>query len=395
MLSLPKVHSYLDYINEKRQTLAMKFGLFGIALLFFSLLVSELLRMVITEPTGIWSASNFVLNFIGKIGEVFIFSGFIAFVLEQHTISSVVKDGTKSVIDEIINSYFRREELIAFMLNCIKNLNKYESIDDEVYRLYEKHGLLELTNEPQRFNHKLVFRKEGEVENEKDKIQLSVIHEYRATNAALKSENEKRINGDGLVSYFDRVVDISVNNDNEILKYIEKNFNMCFKYLTSFELKGTNSHKEDSFLTPVYIPLSDFDVKNCRPKTFDKNIQFKPELYGAYELLGQSNNKKTLKLSYFLNVKIPAEKHMDLYFKLKTIASDYDLWTYEFISYTEGVDCELLFDEEFETKIEDVLIGVPIPTTKSDIKFKYNGWIMPHSSISVSWRRLDKQKASL
>ncbi len=84
-----------------------------------------------------------------------------------------------------------------------------------------------------------------------------------------------------------------------------------------------------------------------------------------------------------------------MYFKLKTIVSDYDLWTYEFISYTKGVRCELHFDEEFETKIEDVLIGVPIPTIKSDNKLTYNGWIMPHSSISVSWRRLGKQNASL
>jgi len=373
-----------------RKTLAIKLGLFGIILLLLSLLANELLRMEITQLTGIWSILNFIINFIGKIGEAFVFAGFIAFVLEQHTISSVVKDGTKSIIDEIINCYFRREELIAFMLKCIKNLNKYEKIDNEVYELYETHGLLELTNEPQRFNHNLTFRKDGEVESEKDKIKLNIIHEYRATNAALRSENEKRINGDGLVTFFDRFVDISLDNENEILEYIEKNYIIIFKYLTSFEIKDTKSHKEDSFLTPIYKSLIDFDEKNCRPKIYDKKSQFKPELYGVYELLQHVNNKKILKLSYFLNIKIPAGEHMDLYFNSKTIASDYDLWAYEFISYTKGVNCEVQFDEEFETKIEDVLIGVPIPTTKSDNKLKYNGWIMPHSSISISWRRLNK-----
>ena len=81
---------------------------------------------------------------------------------------------------------------------------------------------------------------------------------------------------------------------------------------------------------------------------------------------------------------------MDLYFEAKGIANDYDLWVYEFISYTKGFECKLDFDDEFDTMIEDVLIGVPNPTNKTDKKLWYKGWIMPHSSVSVSWRRLNK-----
>jgi len=33
--------------------------------------------------------------------------------------------------------------------------------------------------------------------------------------------------------------------------------------------------------------------------------------------------------------------------------------------------------DDFETKIEEVLIGVPNLPIKSNSKLKYNGWIMP------------------
>jgi len=54
--------------------------------------------------------------------------------------------------------------LIGFILKGIRNLNKYEEIDNEIYSLYEKHGLLELAEEPRMSNLSIIFKKEGEVE---------------------------------------------------------------------------------------------------------------------------------------------------------------------------------------------------------------------------------------
>ena len=86
-------------------------------------------------------------------------------------------------------------------------------------------------------------------------------------------------------------------------------------------------------------------------------------------------------------MRIPPGEFIDLCFSIKGIVSDYDLWTYEFISYTKGVTFDLQLGDDFETRIEEVLIGGPNPPIKSNSKLKYNGWILPHSSISGAWRR--------
>ena len=143
------------------------------------------------QPMGISLVLNVLIDLFGKVGEAFILSGFVVFVLEEHPLALMVKDVSKSIIDEIIDRHFTRNELIGFILKGIKNLNKYEHIDDEIYALYEKYGLLELTDEPRRSNVSIIFKKEGEVEGEKDKIILSRIYDYRATNEAQEIGNSK------------------------------------------------------------------------------------------------------------------------------------------------------------------------------------------------------------
>jgi hypothetical protein len=87
---------------------------------------------------------------------------------------------------------------------------------------------------------------------------------------------------------------------------------------------------------PVFLSQNNFNVENCRSKTYGSEARkFKPE----------------------------------------------------FISYTKGVTFELQLGDNFETKIDEILIGVPNPPIKSNSKLKYNGWILPHSSISGIWRR--------
>lgn len=383
---MPHKRSIFKDLFEKRKSLAVKVGLTGVILLLVSLLSKEM--MPISQPTGFSHILNVIIELFGKVGEAFILSGFVVFVLEEHPLALMVKDVSKSIIDEIIDRHFTRNELIGFILKGIKNLNKYEHIDDEIYTLYEKYGLLELTDEPRTSNVSIIFKKEGEVEGEKDKIILSRVYDYRATNEAQEIGNSKLINRDGLVAFFDSPIPQLMNEtEDEILKNIHKYLDISFKFSTSFEISGYICNKGLLPLEPVFLDRIDFDLENCRPVNYVNNKAFSPELYVVYEIISQSDGNRLLKLNAYFNVKIPPKEYIELFFEIKGIVYDYDLWTYEFISYTKGVTFELQLGDDFETKIEEVLIGVPNPPIKSNSKLKYNGWIMPHSSISGTWRR--------
>ncbi len=381
---MPTRKSIFKDLYEKRRSLAVKIGLVGVIFILISLLAEEMVP--VQQPTGVWHIANVIIDLFGKVGEAFILSGFVVFVLEEHPLALMVKDVSKSIIDEIIDKHFQKNEFIDFILRGIKNLNKYENIDDEIYRLYERYGLLELTDEPRRSNVSIIFKKEGDIEGEKDKILLSRIYDYRATNEAHDGGSSKLINRGGLVAFFDSPVPkVAEGEDDLIFEDIRKYLDVQFKFSTSFEINGEKANLLP--LTPVFIPAKDFDVDNCRPKIQGDAKEFKAELYGIYELLNQNDTESLLKLNFYLNVKIPPGEFIELFFEVKGIVSDYDLWTYEFISYTKGVTFELQFGDEFDTKIEDVLIGVPTSPMKTNTKLKYNGWIMPHSSISGTWRR--------
>ncbi len=382
-----KKHSIFKDMYEKRKSIAVKIGLTGVILLLISLLAFEMIH--IEQPTGIWRIISLIIELIGKIGEAFILSGFVVYVLEKHSLAAAVKDVSRSIIDEIIDKYFTRNELMEFIFRGIKNLNKYEHIDDEIYELYKKHGLLELTDEPHRSNVSIILKKEGEVPGEKDKMILNRIYDYRAMNEARQGGNLKLVNKDGLIAFVDApVLEAVGETDDEILKHIGKYFDINFKFSTSFEVGDLMCNKNLLPFVPVFLPQKDFDVENCRPKNqTNKTKDFKPELYAVYEVLSQSDANKIIKLNLYFNLRIPPGEFIDLCFEIKGIVPDYDLWTYEFISYTKGVTFEMQLGDEFETKIEEVLIGSPNPPIKSNTKLKFNGWISPHSSISGAWRR--------
>ena len=381
---MPTRKSIFKDLYEKRRSLAVKIGLVGVIFILISLLAHEMIP--IQQPTGVWHIANIIIELLGRVGEAFILSGFVVFVLEQHPLAIMVKDVSRSIIDEIIDKYFQKNELIGFILRGIKNLNKYENIDDEIYKLYERYGLLELTDEPRRSNVSITFKKEGDVEGETDKIMLRRIYDYRATNEAREGGGSKLVNRDGLVAFFDSPVPKVTEGEEEIIfEDIRKYLDVQFKFSTSFEINGSKGNLMP--LLPVFIPVKDFDLDNCRPKDQGDAKEFKAELYCIYELLNQNDDESLLKLNFYFNVKIPPKEFIELFFEVKGIVSDFDLWTYEFISYTKGVTFELQFGDEFDTKIEYVLIGVPTSPMKTNTKLKYNGWIMPHSSISGSWRR--------
>lgn len=380
---MPTRKSIFKDLYERRRSLAVKIGLVGVILILISLLAGEMLQL--QQTTGVWHVVNVIIELFGRVGEAFILSGFVVFVLEEHPLALMVKDVSKSIIDEIIDKHFQKNELIEFIFRGIKNLNKYENIDDEIYKLYERYGLLELTDEPRRSNVSIIFKKEGDVEGEKNRIMVSRIYDYRATNEAREGGSSKLVNRDGLVAFFDSAVPkVTEGEEKIIFEDIRKYLDVQFKFSTSFGINGSKATLLP--LAPVFMPVKDFDIDNCKAKQGEVK-EFKPELYGIYEIVNQNDSESLLKLNFYLNVKIPPREFMELFFEVKGIVSDYDLWTYEFISYTKGVTFELQFGDEFDTKIEDVLIGVPTSPMKTNTKLKYNGWIMPHSSISGTWRR--------
>ncbi|MGZ3955893.1 MAG: hypothetical protein ACXVLT_14860 [Flavisolibacter sp.] len=345
---------------EKRRSKAVKIGLTGIIFLLLSLLAKE--SIPISQPTGISLIPNVIIELFGKVGEAFILSGFVVFVLEEHPLTLMVKDVSRSIIDEIIDRHFTRNELIGFILKGIRNLNKYEEIDDEIYSLYEKHGLLELAEEPRMSNLSIIFKKEGEVEGENDRIVLNRMYDYMAKNEAKVGGNSKLINRDGLVAFFDSAVPgLTTEEEEEILKNIRKYQDISFKFSTSFEISGYTCNKNLTPLEPVYIRRNDFDLENCRPNNSKNETEIKPELFVVYEIMSQSDGNKILKLNAYFNIKIPPKEFIELFFEVKGVVPVFDLWTYEFISYTKGATFELQLGDDFETKIEKVLIGYQEP----------------------------------
>lgn len=371
----------LKEIYDKRESLAIRIGLTGIILILISLLAIHLIN---TQNSII----QFILVFIGRIGEVFFLAGFIAFALEQHPLSEMARETTKSIIDELIDKYFPRKELIEFMLKCTRNLNKFEDIDSEIYSLYEKHGLLELANEPRRSNLSVTFKNDGDIEGQNGKILFNRIYDYRVTNEAHIGGKFKKINGDGLVSYYNTTLpDRKKYTSDEIIKCINNYLKIKFIFTTSFELSYSKEKIEKINLDPIFISRNDFDIEKCRPKSYNKD-QEKPELYGVFEVPNNDEGDMILEYSLYFNVEIPPKEYIDLHLETKGIADDSDLWMYDFISWTEGVTFEMEFGDGFETKIVENLIGTRTSPHQSNIKLRYNGWVMPHSTICGSWRRL-------
>jgi|GEM_PF-5167453 len=130
-----------NILHEKINIFAIQLGLAGIIFLFSSIILDEL----IMNPALSVELYRIIILFIEKIGELLIVAGFVSFILEKHNISQITEQLSTSIINEIINSYFTREKLLDFIKHCIKNLNKFEKIDDEIYGLYSEHGILELT----------------------------------------------------------------------------------------------------------------------------------------------------------------------------------------------------------------------------------------------------------
>lgn len=285
---------------------------------------------------------------------------------------------SRYVIDELIARY-SRDELVGFIIKCTEKLNKFETIHHSIYKLYREHGLLELADEPRKSNLKVIFKNEGEMEG--NQIRLKCIQDYRATNEAKEeSGKKKRANRNGLVDFTS--LDMKNLDETKISTDIFKYINATLKITASFPIYGLEYKNKE--LVPYILPEKDFDYENIRRKG-DTETKSKPKLYGVYKVSKQADCT-VLSLGLYLDVEIPPKECIDFHIETAGPAPNFYLLSYEFISWTDGIDFELLFGDEFECDLSYVLPGAP-PSHITKKELKYNGWIMPHSSISGTWKK--------
>lgn len=300
---------------------------------------------------------------------------------EVQSLKDAVEKTSKSFIDGYIAKY-SRDELIDFMMKCTEKINKFENISNSIYRLYRKHGLLELANEPRRSNLKLVYKNDGEADG--DNIKLTTVQTYRATNEAkIESNKYKRLNRNGLVAY--HTLEVKELDSNKISEEIRKLFNTNLKFTASFPINGSKYEKKE--LCPfLFISQDDFDEGKCVSKSdTESEGNSEPRLYGVYNISRQKENY-TVDLGLYFSVEIPPQEYIDFHIETKLIVPSFCLWVYEFVTWTNGVDFKLDFGDDFETDIEYVLTGAS-PTYLTKKELIYNEWIIPHSSISAVWKK--------
>jgi hypothetical protein len=297
---------------------------------------------------------------------------------EINQLKDVFESSLKSVFDDCLSNY-SRSDLIKHIIMCTSKLNKFETIDAQIYKLYQEHGLLELADEPRKTNLTIVYKKSGEIE---DKVKLKIIQDYRASNEAKIDSTKKKLNRNGLITFFTLELDLKNLDENIISEEIYKHLKTIIKFTSSFPINGTIYDNKE--LVPKYIlPEKEFDYKNIKKKDESDDSISIPTIYGVYKEKEKNNR---FELALYINIEIPPNEYVDFNIETEEIVSSFDLWTYEFISWTKGVQLELKFGDEFETNIEYVLTG-GTPSEISDSYLKYNGWIMPHSSISFAWKK--------
>jgi len=308
---------------------------------------------------------------------------------EFNTLRDVIKKTSEqcvilsnSTIDNIIATY-SRDELIDFIMKCsTEHLNKFEGLykDSRISKLYQKHGLLELTNEPRKSKLKLEYVNEREIES--NKILLNIIQSYTATNeASEESSKNKRLNEDGLVTY----VSLDLKNLDEIKNTLQY-LTAILRYIPSFPRENPKS--KELTLSPLVLANDDYENID-RGKHIKKTIK-KELLSGVYRVSKKQDGYYLLELSLILDIEIPPKGVMDIHVETEVPVPNFYLWTYEFTSWTDSIDLELRKFNNFETEISYVLPGVLLEDRPSNItktKLEYKRWIIPHSSISVAWAK--------
>lgn len=368
--------SIFETVSELREQLAIFLGLFGIILL--------LLSIAIPEPYK----SNLVLIFVGRLGEVLITTGLIVYIIEHHTISRfLTKEISISIIQDLFRYYFNKEEMEDLIVKFTRQLNRYETIDEDVWELYKRHGIVELFSEPVREDLHITYKYLGDVENAQDSIYLFKHWSFRAKNTAkqtLREDLSKKINKNGLIHGTRIPVDASFNTEKEeVKKYIQQQSKLFFNKT----LSGAGGVIEKTKMKPDYFHESDFDKDNGLPKNFKPTEQINLFLVYGIDDVSRIDGRKYLIIELYLNEKIPPGGSLGIEFSYQAIVPDFNISTFDFQSYTLGFCFLLDFGDMFKTDVGERIIGKGLLANKSEKGLTFAGWIMPHSAVSCAWCR--------
>lgn len=374
---LIKKFSILGLVYKLRGQLAIILGLIGISFL--------LLSFAVPEPYK--SSSTFI--FIGRLGEVFATTGFLAYIIEQHTISEfVTKDISISIIKDLFRYYFNKEEMKNVIVEFTRELNQYEDLDEDIWKLYERHGIVELITEPIREDLHITYKYIGDVEGAQNLIYLNKHWSCRAKNTAKKTSREdlsKRINKNGLVQWASILVDASFPTvPTEVQEYIKKEAKLLF-YIT---IPKADGKIEKTKLEPLYFHEEDFKKDDGLPKNAKIKDSDKLFLVFGIDSTTRIDGKKYLIIELYLNEKIQPGDSLGIEFNYNVIVEDFNVSTFDFLSYTQGFCFSLDFDDKlFKTDVGERIIGTGFKANKTGKGLTYSGWILPHSSIACAWAR--------
>ena len=370
--------SILETLSKLRTHLAIIIGLLGFVFLFISMRDQE-------------QIPNLSYLLLGRIGEVFITAGIFIWIIEHYTINKLLtKEISISIIQDLFRYYLNKEEMKNLIVKFTRELNQYETIDEDIWELYERHGIVELFTEPIREDLHIRFKYMGDATECDNSIKLNKHWTFRAKNTAKKTSKgeSKRINRNGRIHGTQILVDKSFPCDKEkIQEFIQTTVNFLF-YKT---LSSAGGIIEKKTLEPHYIHKEEFDNEIGLPKNsklIDSDLT-DPTLFLVFDIDDYSriDENKYLIMDIYLTEKIPPSSGLGIEFSYDTIVKDFNISTFDFQSYTCGFSFSLECFDKFKTDVGERIIGKGFVSNKTDKSMTYSGWILPHSSLSCAWSR--------
>jgi len=370
--------SISEILSELRAYLAIFIGLSGAVLLYYS--------MTFEDPSK-------SISFLGRLGEVLITTGLLIWIVEKYTIDRfLTKEISVSIIQDLFRYYFNRQEMIDLIIRFSKSLNQYENIDEDVWALYERHGLVELFKEPIRENLIISIKVIEEVEGSKNLIKLCRQWSFKAKNTANPSTREnlsKYINRNGLIHATKIMISdeklLNPDSPDSIEDFIKNEVKLKF-YYTKLSCSGSYNAKREE-LEPFIIRDIQFNKKTLTP--IDVQPIGERKLFLVYKINEpvRPDGKKYLDMRMFLDEMIPPGDSAAIEFTYEVIEENFNVVHHDFITYTLSCCLNLHFNDEFKTDISEGIIGNGFISSISPHKITYSGWIMPHSSISIAWAK--------
>jgi len=290
--------------------------------------------------------------------------------------------GLKTIL-EIFEDHFylTKNQMRDLIINLTDDLYQYENIPPEVMELHKMYAIPDLFNEPFREDLDIKISYLNQIEHKPDFFTCQRSWSFRVLNTArsdTKEKNYKLINKNGLIHaisipIFDEL--LLNGNDEKIKEHLQKYLDVEFNCL-----------RESNIINypPFFISYEEFDGVERVPKDSDDN-----KLYAVYQLQLDEAQEKRIRISFYFDILIPPGESLGITLKYKSISKNFNIIHLDFPSYTNGFNFELDFGDKFMTDIGLSILGRGHISRRSKNNLSYSGWILPHSSISCSWCKIN------